>query len=147
MSLLNTLHFAHYCIFNSSSHPEADARFSTIIYKIPKTKLTMTFKEFRQELFYWKENWVANKGKLIKMYNEDRLEHKQTNKKLHDLFYTFKKRNFTTILQENLNLHTLSPRLDVSITNARHIGYNDSDGKSLVAEDEDHFYYATSYRL
>ena len=155
MSLLNNINFAHYCIFNSTPHQlvkVSDGKYcdgSTSIYKFPKTKLNMTFNEFRQELFYKEENWVSNKGKLFKMYTEDRLGHKEVNKKLHDQFYKFKKLNFTIILKDHL-LHTwtyLPKKLDFNITNARHIGYNDSDDKSIIAEDNTHFYYATSSRF
>lgn len=156
--LNNFLDIKKYKIFNAYSNPEykmEDDKYVNIgcdggtqIYRFPKDKLNITFNEFRQNIYFYQQNWNHNKGELIKWFTEDKLTHKENNKKLHDLFYRYKKINFKKILDDFLYLHTwigFPKRLDFNVINARYVGINDGNEQSIVAEDELNFYYAESY--
>jgi hypothetical protein len=142
-----------YLIFNAyvgssdsdSRHCDYDCDSETSIYKIPKNLLNCTFNEFRRDVYLRTQSWCRDNAKQIKMYIENKNELKLKNKELRDEFCKTPKICFTKILKKYLNYNkwlSFPQKLQIEIINARYIGVHDGNECSLVAEDNDHYYYA-----
>ena len=128
-----------------SKYCEYDCDSETIIYKIPKNLLNITFNEFRRDTYFSTQAWCKDNAQLIKWYTNNKKELKLKNKELHDEFYKTPSICFTKILGKYLDYNrwlSFPPKLKFNITNARFIGYHDGNGYRLVAEDDTNFYYA-----